>query len=364
MNVRFAGEYNDGMTALPQSVWLRFSGETLFVETDDGVAAAAWRLADVVGGDSGKGPLRLRLEPDAGERLAVRGKADVEAVRSRLAGVRRRARTRTRNRAMLGCAAAWLAAVALWFAWPAILTGAVNLIPYSWERSLGEGALETIARTISGTATGAAPWRADGPGDAAMAKLVSRLAPEAAERERFMVGVLETDMVNAFALPGGFIIATTGLIRHCRSADELAGVLAHEMAHATERHNMRHLLRDALTRFMFKIFSGGDENFVNSMVKDLIAGKLSREDERAADVLGARRLAAAKINPEAGALFFAGLEQPDKEGAVFDYFGSHPRGEERQESIRREAAAFSGPFTPALSDAEWRDLKRLAERKP
>jgi predicted Zn-dependent protease len=171
-------------------------------------------------------------------------------------------------------------------------------------------------------------------------------------------------LVNAFALPGGFIVVSTGLIRQCRTPDELAGVLAHEMAHVTERHNTRRLVRDQFLEFVLKLATGGGDlaNMAGSVGNAFVTSKFSREDERGADILGVRRLARAGIDPESTAQFFTGLARKESEDR-FNYLDSHPQIQDRQEYMRIEAAQFPGPFTPALDEDKWRLLREHAAKK-
>ncbi|MCC8193336.1 MAG: M48 family metallopeptidase, partial [Deltaproteobacteria bacterium] len=252
MQVR--AEYNDGKRALAHPAVCRFLGDMLEVRSQDGDRLAVWTLDGIRADDPDTVPLRLRHTAYPGERLTVREASAVALLRERLAPIFARHRSRARKRWLLGTVAVWLLLVLGWSGFPLAVNAVAGMIPHGWERTMGEETRATVGRLISGAYDGDVPWRDSGPGFDALQEMVERLAgPDAGAGYRFDVSILDADMVNAFALPGGFIVVTTGLIRRCRTPDELAGVLAHEMAHVTERHNTRRLVRDQFYAFALKL---------------------------------------------------------------------------------------------------------------
>jgi Zn-dependent protease with chaperone function len=367
--MRLQAEFNDGRNALSHPVACDFFGKRLELRSSEGDRLAAWARDDILVESPKERPLRLRLAADTGERLVVRDDAAIDRFREWLAPVFSRRRATIRNRWLLGTAAVWLLLLLSWLAFPHAVNLVTSLIPYSWERSMGEQSRDAVGRLLSGAFGGDVPWRDSGPGYDALRELAGRLAgTDDATGHAFSVSVLDADLVNAFALPGGFIVVTTGLIRQCRTPDELAGVLAHEMAHVTGRHNTRSLVRSQFLAFVLKLATGGGDvaSLAGSAGNALVTSKFSREDEREADSLGVRRLARAGIDPESIARFFAGLspeDSPEDSGSRFSYFDSHPHIRERQESMRLEAARFPGPFTPALDAGKWSLLQAHAAKK-
>lgn len=355
-----SASYNDGKTARAQPARVSLEGGLLIARNEEGSVLAAWNPNAVAVDGRKKDVLRVRPEPDTGERLTIQGRENVSPVLEWAAPALHRAAVMRRRRWLLGAVAVWLAVFAVWQVSPLLLDGITAMVPYSWEKRLGEQTRDSVGRVLSRTPTGPIPWKNGGPGYDALVSLVARLAEAGGDDgSRYGISILNSPVVNAFALPGGYIIVTTGLIRRCGSADELAGVLAHEMAHVSERHNTRRLVRDELFAFAGKVLSGGSGamDTVQAVGNKVISSTFSREDERAADILGTRRLAKAGINPGAAALFFERL--PKDEGRL-GYLSSHPETAERQEYMRREAAAFPGPFSAALPAAQWRELRNLA----
>ena len=363
--MRTEAEFNDGKSALPHPAVCYFLGERLELRSPGGDKLAVWARDDILAESPEKRPLRLRRSANGGERLVVRDDAAIDRFKVWLSPVLSRHRAKIRRRWLLGAVAVWLLLALGWLGVPYAVNFVADRIPYEWERAMGEEARGVVGRILSGVYSGDAPWRDCGPGYAALRELAARLEnADDAGGYAFSVSVLDADLVNAFALPGGFIVVTTGLIRQCRTPDELAGVLAHEMAHVTERHNTRRLVRDQALAFVLKLATGGGDtaNFAGSVGNAVVSSKFSREDEREADILGVRRLARAGINPESTAQFFAGIARQESEDR-FPYLDSHPRVRDRQEYMRVEAALFPGPFTPALDEDQWRLLQGHAAKK-
>lgn len=359
--------FNDGKTAVNHAATVSPQGETLRIFSQDGHVLADWHQDDIVADNAKAVPLRLRSRKADGERLTIVDETVAEGVREWLAPVLRAGRADGIMKWIGAAAAVWLLVAGAWCSGPFVVKGVVSHIPLSWEYPVGKEAREHVG-TLLGPPPEDERWLEGKPGAKGLRALTNRLT-EAAEGQLFVVSLLKADMVNAFALPGGQIVLTTGLVRQCRSADELAGVLAHEMAHVTERHHTRRLVRDQLFTFLLRVATSGSDalNALGKGTGALFASTLSREDESEADRLGVERLASAGINPLAGSLFFDSLPQEQKDAnedtSVLSYLASHPALAERQAAIRREAARYSGPFTPALTMRDWLTLRALC-RKP
>jgi len=105
---------------------------------------------------------------------------------------------------------------------------------------------------------------------------------------------------NAFALPGGRIVVTTGLLELLDKPEELVGVLAHESAHVTQRHAFQHMISGKGPVYLLQILTGGQSKLFNIMAfpsEMLMYESFSQKYEREADAYGWDYLVAAKINP-------------------------------------------------------------------
>ncbi len=159
----------------------------------------------------------------------------------------------------------------------------------------------------------------------------------------FIIKVIDDDEVNAFALPGGFFYINTGAILAADDEAELAGVMAHEIAHVCARHATRNLTKSEITQYasLPLIFFGGPVGYavrqVASLAMPMSFLKFSRDAEREADMLGIEYQYAAGYDPTAFVDFFEKLEGEEKESHNFiaRAFMTHPMTEDR---VRRAEA--------------------------
>jgi hypothetical protein len=165
-------------------------------------------------------------------------------------------------------------------------------------------------------------------------------------RVPFTIKVLDNDEVNAFALPGGFFYVDSGLILAADNEAELAGVMAHEIAHVAARHATKNMTRAQIWNFASVplIFVGGPVAYAVAEAAGLIVPlgflKFSRDAEREADLLGLEYDYASGYDPEAFVEFFEKLNvEKKKPNMVAKAFATHPMNVERikdaQDEIRK-----------------------------
>lgn len=183
------------------------------------------------------------------------------------------------------------------------------------------------------------------PASKLVQSIVDKLQPHAAiPNMKFKVIVVEDPQVNAFALPGGQIVVFTGLIREATSAEQIAGVLAHEMSHATLRHGLQSVSQSLGIVAAIQLFVGDIGGLVAlgaQIAQQSILTSYSRTSETEADLEGARMLHAAKIDPQAMAEFFGLLKE--KEGDIPDaiaWISTHPQHSTRIENIKNHQKSF------------------------
>ena len=165
----------------------------------------------------------------------------------------------------------------------------------------------------------------------------------------FTIKVIDSDEVNAFALPGGFFYVNKGLILASDNEAELAGVMAHEIAHVAARHAVENQAKAQLAEYGLiasSIFLGGILGAVVNNVAQLgaILGfmKFSRSAEEEADKLGVQYLYAAGYDPNAMATMFEKLmaKNQKKPGFISKAFSSHPQPPDRRAAALALAARF------------------------
>jgi len=164
----------------------------------------------------------------------------------------------------------------------------------------------------------------------------------------FTIKVIDTDSVNAFALPGGFFYVYTGLILRAQEESELAGVMAHEIAHVCARHGTKNATKaDIVQLAMIPAMillppTWAGWGIYEGMQFAIPIGflKFSRDDERQADYLGLQYMYKAGYDPNAYITFFERILADEKRqpGTIPKLFSDHPPTPERIEKAEKEIA--------------------------
>jgi hypothetical protein len=172
----------------------------------------------------------------------------------------------------------------------------------------------------------------------------------------FTIKVLDTDEINAMALPGGFFYVNSGLILACDSEDELAGVMAHEIAHVAAHHAAREMTRlnymqigsIPLMIFTQGTWTGYGIYEASQLAVPLTFLKFSREYEAEADYLGIQYAYRAGYDPQGMVSIFEKLDalEKHKPGAISRAFSDHPATPDRIGNVEDEIATI----LPARAD--------------
>lgn len=178
---------------------------------------------------------------------------------------------------------------------------------------------------------------------------------------RYQFHVAEDKSVNAYAMPGGFIVMHSGLLALADSADEVAGVLAHEVAHVERRHSLHGLAKSAgLYATAALVF--GDLGRLAGAGADLLNLKFSRDHERDADRVGLDLLVKAGFAPAAMATFFRKMAAQGSGMPAF--LSTHPAGEERFAEIERALQALPAAARAAApSSIDYAAIKAALPQK-
>ena len=182
----------------------------------------------------------------------------------------------------------------------------------------------------------------------------------------FTIKVIDSDEVNAFALPGGFFYVNKGLLLAADNEAELAGVMAHEIAHVAARHAVENQAKASLLEYAAlgaSIFLGG----IPGMIYQNTAGigllgifmKFSRSAEEEADKLGVQYMYAAGYDPGAMATMFEKLEAKNKKkpGFISRAFSTHPAPPDRRAAALALAARFPEHDEYVISSSEFQRVK-------
>lgn len=179
----------------------------------------------------------------------------------------------------------------------------------------------------------------------------------------FTIKVVASDEVNAFALPGGFLYVNTGVLQGADNESELAGVMAHEIAHVAARHAMENVSKGQLLSYgsIALIFVGGGLGTLarNGANLGLSAAlfSFSRKAEREADSLGAQYLWAAGYDPNGMRTFFEKLQAGERRPTVSPLFRTHPATPDRIAAQRQLVARFPERENSVISTSDFAQAK-------
>ncbi len=344
----FSAWHFDGRTAVRRKVEVQTTGANFFLlETER--RHGPFAFADVrYAGEQG-GAQVYKLEGEDGWRLGLSGPVPDE-LRTMLPATRKYGGIIDR----LG-----LGPASIVFAVLSVITVAVvvwspqwlaPLVPQSVEKQLGNALVGDFGGRFCDTPKGRA----------ALAKLTNSLDKNPRELQ---VEVANIDMLNAVALPGGKVVLFQGLLDQAKSPDEVAGVLAHEIGHVRERHVMQGLLR----QMGLAVVLGGFDGSGGATINNVLSTTYTRGAEEEADRHSLRALAGASISPLPTADFFerlarmdgsADMDRDSSNRALAGYMSSHPLSDDRKQ-LFRNARVKGKAYKPALSYAEWNELKTM-----
>jgi len=262
---------------------------------------------------------------------------------------------------------AWVAISLIYSIAPLFFSMGAGRISRDMEDSMGASARAVIATVFSHLpdSGGECALR---EGRAEVDRLKTRLAQARDTGDHiFDIVFLDSPMINAFALPGGVILLTTGLLRACASAEELAGVVAVKMEHIIHRHPSKLMLREEGWSVFVRWLIGLDYSAVatGEFVRLALAGSFDLEQEETAASFAAQRLAAAGIHIPSAAGFFSRLraiEEPAY-GTLPSYAARH-RNMAKQEQILRAAADAREGSAPAFDVEAWMRLRQASCQAP
>ena len=235
---------------------------------------------------------------------------------------------------------------------------AVNFYSLEKEIALGRQLAEEVERTATIV------------DDPAIAEYVNRIGQNIVRnsdaRVPFTIKVIDSEEVNAFALPGGYFYVNTGLIELAEDEAELAGVMAHEIAHVAARHGTRSATRAQLVQYATipLLFIGGWAGYgiqqAANFAIPMTMLKFSREFEEQADFLGVQYMYKAGYDPASMVQFFERLKALQKKNKNFlaRAFSSHPMTQSRIKAVQKVIDELL-PEQPeyAVSTSEFDDVR-------
>jgi beta-barrel assembly-enhancing protease len=368
MRLDWEAAYLDGRTAARRRATVHITRTGLYVAVAEGGARFFWPFREIrqtQGTYSGE-QVRLERGGDLPEVLLIGDVGFLSAARTAspdASHLHDPARRRFRAGLTFGALVTAVAlALAIYFVGiPALAQVGAARVPVSWEERLGTAIVDHFAP---------ASRRCDDPVrqariDAIVTQLTAKARPQP---YTFRVTVVNSGIVNAVAAPGGHIIVFRGLLERTENAEELAGVLAHEIEHVLHRHVTRAIFQQASTSVLLSAMVGDVSGVAYAVEAARTLGDLqmSRAAESEADREGMRLLQQAGIDTAGMITFFEKLMERERKGGdiVPRYLRTHPTTAERIATLRALAAAAARPERRLLSDDEWNDIKNLCGELP
>ncbi len=345
--------WQDGKTAIDHAVSnVSIAGYALVITGAAG--SVSWPVNDITVQDTPPATLIVACKNQPGRLIASgEGAAQIRAT-LQASGAWRRTNNSRRGKLAFGITAVLAASIGLWFGWPSVADRLVNIVPTRADVSIGEALQPLLIGTERQCASPA--------GSAALAQVLTRLEPFTPTPLPLRVVVIDSDTINALAMPGGTIIVYRGLLDNAQSPDEVAGVLAHEIGHQSYRHSMRGLMRHAGIALVISTLdpSGG---LLGSIATHLTQTAHTRSFEVQADEYAVEALQRAQISTKGLLEFFTRLHEAHGDATgLWRYAQTHPPLADRIARIPETSG------TRLLDSDGWKALRNIcrstATQKP
>lgn len=222
------------------------------------------------------------------------------------------------------------------------------------EKRLGDLILKTIKAT--NTALDSADVRAF------IDSIGTRICePSAIDYSKIKIHIIKNSEVNAFALPDNNMVIYTGLIEYAKNAEEVAGVMAHEIGHMEKKHVMKKLVKEIGFAMLFTI-AGGDAGFeiLRETARVLSSTAFDRVQETEADNYAVEVMARAKVSPEHLGNFLFRLAKDHDMPEELVWVSTHPESKERSAEIIAKKKEYTFAPTPILG-TPWKAVQRSFE---
>ncbi len=357
--------YYDGQQAAPREVVLAFGARTLIMVGFDDRAVSHWPLASMRTLSS-PGDKTVQLVPDlqSDERIVLSDPEMIAAIRKVCPHLFRRPTNRggVRRALFWGAWALGSAAVILFVLIPGLADELADYVPPEREQALGDAVVGQLATLLSLDGSDPPGICTAPEGAAALDLMTARLSVNLSLPYPLRVAVIDHEMVNAVAVPGGRVLIFRGLIEAAETPEEVAGVLAHEIGHVKNRDPVRGVLRAAGTAGIIGLMLGDvyGASVIAAGADAVLNASHQREAERLADETAYVLLGKSGLPTVPFAAFFSRLEEEhgDIDGPL-KYLASHPNLSGRAERAKEADRIGAGIFKPVLSDRSWIALRNI-----
>ena len=363
MSTARTAHYLDGRSATRHRVTLTISPVALQIAMPDG-SSKQWPYGDIrqTQGTYRGEPVRLEFGPEPAEAVVVASRALLTEIHTAAPGLAQHFHNpswrTTRLAWTLGAGLGVVLILIGLYRWgiPGIASAATPYVPTTWEESLGRKIVEQLAPE---------PQQCRDPErlrkiDAVVHTLA---ATHPSSPYRITLSVVDNPGINAFAAPGGQVVILRGLLEQTTSAEQLAGVLAHELQHVYLRHSTRAILEQTAGTLLLAAVSGdlsGGLAWGLQGAQTMGSLHYSRTHEEEADIEGLRMLEAAHLDPAAMIAFYGTLQKSEQDHAgPPDFLSTHPDMGRRLTTLLALAGPPPTDARPLLPGEDWTDIRSL-----
>lgn len=357
-----SGDYFDGQSAAPQPVHVQLTANGLALFHCEGQFIAEWPFDRLRRLDDRYDAQRLRLcHAEGAARLTLTDPELIARIRHDYGRLKRGGLTgdpKKLRAIAIGLATAVASLVFLLYLILPWLSGAMaRYFPVQAETQMGLQTAVILAEELSGQ-EGEAAFCANPQGQLALQAMAERLGIHQNNALPYpvTVQVIDAGYENAFALPGGHIVLTRGLIEMAHHPNAIAGVMAHEWGHVAERDPLRIAIQSGLIGIVAGLAMGDVTGVTSAAViaQLMITNSYSRDVERAADAFALARMKdkGLALGPYADFMEKLLADQPDDWAALVS---SHPGMTERLRALKDQPRDGADILTPQ----EWKDLRDI-----
>ncbi|UZR99244.1 M48 family metalloprotease [Chondrinema litorale] len=171
------------------------------------------------------------------------------------------------------------------------------------------------------------------------------------------VFLIDEDVLNAFATPGGKLYVYTGLIKYLETEDQLAGVMGHEIAHSDKRHSTDALTRQYGFQLLLEIILGENQQLLKDIAGSLASLQYSRKNESEADETSVEYLGNTIYNCAGAAGFFEKMIEEGSTGGTPEFLSTHPNPDNRVEAIYEKADEENCSTETSNNSSQYQDFQ-------
>ncbi len=359
--------YHDGVRAVGLRVSVSIDADELAIEGENGAALARWRVRDIrlLADAGGDGMVRLRCGLDGNQRLTLADTSILVPLEARCVNLYRTSPgwRKTIRSTVLWATAAIVSLLLLFkVVIPELAAQLTAVVPQSWERRIGERLANQIVATLSRleSSSAAEVLCRGGSAQRALDGLAERLTREVVPAPQVHLRVVDLEVPNALALPGGQILIFRGLLEFVEDGDELSGVLAHEIGHVILRHPLEVAIKGASVSILASLVVGDITGgaAIAGVAGALLSAAYGQRAERDADALGIELLNDAGLDSRKLVDLFERFAHRAHalEGAL-SLLSSHPLSQERAQTAR----ALADAGQPAFDPETWQAIRSMCE---